>query len=213
MTGGYVWPRLPAAGAGQRVGLLGGSFNPPHEGHVHISRLALARFGLDFVWWLVTPGNPLKNRGELGSLEARLEACRLVTRRMPRVRVTSVEADIGISRTRDTLRFLLARRPDLRFVWVMGADNMASFHRWHAWREIAEMVPIGVVDRPGSTLRAASSPFAARYRLARLPETRSRRLADAPPPAWAIVHGPRSDLSSSEIRRSGLWPRDRMENS
>ena len=206
MTSPYRWPRLPPAGDGQRVGLLGGSFNPPHAGHLHLSRLALMHFGLDQVWWLVTPGNPLKQSAELGSLEARLEACRALVGRDPRVRITSVEADIGVSRTRDTLRYLKARSRSLRFVWLMGADNLVTFHRWHAWQEIAAMVPIGVIDRPGATLGGMAGPFASRYGGERVSESDARLLPFLPAPAWALVHGPRSPLSSTEIRRSGLWP-------
>ncbi len=208
---GSIWPKLPPVGQGQSVGLLGGSFNPPHLGHVHISRLAMMRLGLDQVWWLVTPGNPLKDHGELGSLEARLAACRDLAALVPGIRVTSVEADIGLSRTRDTLRFLTRRCRGIRLVWLMGADNMASFHRWHAWQEIARMVPIGVIDRPGSTLKAASGAFASRFSAARLAESDARLLPAMTPPAWVVVHGPRSDLSSTEIRRAGLWPQNSSE--
>lgn len=208
MTAPYVWPKLPPAGQGQAIGLLGGSFNPPHPGHVHISRLATARLGLDHVWWLVTPGNPLKDRGELGSLGARLAACRKLAAGVPNIHVTSVEADIGLSRTRDTLRFLKSRCRGLRLVWLMGADNLATFHRWHAWREIAGMVPIAVVDRPGSTLKAASAPFFARYSAARLSESDASLLPSREPPAWVLLHGPRSDLSSTAIRQAGLWPQN-----
>ncbi len=126
-------PRLPPFAPGMRIGLLGGSFNPPHQGHTLITRLALTRLGLDRVWWLVTPGNPLKSKAELAALQARVEAARrLVAGR--RVAVTDIEAQIGARYTHDTLAWLTRRAPDVRFVWIMGADNLIQFHLWRHWR-------------------------------------------------------------------------------
>jgi nicotinate-nucleotide adenylyltransferase len=194
-----VWPILPPHGAGQRIGLLGGSFNPPHAGHRHISELALKRLRLDVVWWLVTPGNPLKDTAGLVPPRTRIEAARSIARH-PRIRVTAVEADVGLSRTRDTLVYLRRRCPSAHFVWLMGADNLASFHRWHAWQEIARLVPIAVFDRPGSTLSAAAGGAAVWLRRFRVDESDAPDLADRRPPAWVFLHGPRSRLSSTALR-------------
>jgi nicotinate-nucleotide adenylyltransferase len=194
--------RLPPFGPGQTIGLLGGSFNPPHDGHRLVSELALRRLGLDHVWWLASPGNPLKSHAELAELRLRLEASRKLARN-PRVAVSGLEDEIGSRFTYDTLRFLKRRAPGARFVWIMGADNLVQFHRWRHWREIADLVPILVVDRPGSTLRATSSRAAQALARWRRPERDSLRFARLQPPALMFLHGPRSDLSSTRLRREG----------
>ena len=192
-------PRLPPFAPGMRIGLLGGSFNPPHEGHALITRLALTRLGLDRVWWLVTPGNPLKSKAELAALQARVEAARrLVAGR--RVAVTDIEAQIGARYTHDTLAWLTRRAPEVRFVWIMGADNLIQFHLWRHWRAIADLTPIVVVDRPGSTLSAMSSRAAVALAPWRAAEGEARRFADLTPPALIFLHGPRSELSSTLLR-------------
>ena len=154
-----AWPPLPGTEPGMRIGLYGGSFNPPHAGHLHVSRIALRALDLDRLWWLVTPGNPLKSHAELQGLDQRIAAARGLAR-IPAIEVLSIEADIGVSRSLDTLAWLKRRLPLVHFVWVMGADNLAGFHRWHGWRQIAATVPICVVDRPGFTLPALASPAA-----------------------------------------------------
>lgn len=196
-----LWPALPPHGSGQRIGLLGGSFNPAHGGHRMISELALRRLRLDLVWWLVTPGNPLKDAAGLKPLAERIENARLLADH-PRIRVTAIEADVGTSRTRDTLRYLKRRCPVTRFVWVMGADNLANFDRWHAWQEIAAMIPIAVIDRPGNTLTAVAGRAAAWLAPYRIDESDAATLADRDPPAWIFLHGQRSPLSSTELRRT-----------
>ncbi|MBV9079002.1 MAG: nicotinate-nucleotide adenylyltransferase [Methylobacteriaceae bacterium] len=193
--------RLPPAAPGLRIGLYGGSFNPPHPGHRHVALTALRRLRLDRVWWIVTPGNPLKDVRELASEEKRLAATRAVAKH-PRFAVTGFEAELGVVYTVETLRFLLLRRPDLRFVWIMGADSLASFHRWRHWREMASLVPIAIVDRPGWTLRAATSRAAEALARARVPERDATLLPDLPAPAWTLLHGPRSNLSSTVLRRT-----------
>ena len=193
-------PRLPPFQPGMRVGLLGGSFNPPHEGHALVTRLALTRLGLDRVWWLVTPGNPLKSPAELAALQARVEAARRLVAG-PRVAVTDIEARIGARYTYDTLAWITRRAPKVRFVWIMGADNLRQFHLWRHWRAIAGLTPIAVVDRPGSTLRAMSSRAAIALGRWRAPESGAARFVDRPPPAFLFLHGPRSDSSSTVLRR------------
>ncbi|GEM91542.1 nicotinate-nucleotide adenylyltransferase [Cereibacter sphaeroides] len=194
------WPR---AEAGMVVGLLGGSFDPPHPGHVHITREALKRFGLDRVWWLVSPGNPLKPRPPAPLARRLAEARRLM--RHPRVAVTGLEAEIGTRFTAETLAVLQRRYPGVRFVWLMGADNLAQFHRWERWRAIMESVPVGVLARPGAGLRARTSPAARRYASALLPEAEAARLGRSAAPAWCFVNLPMMDLSSTEIRATGRW--------
>lgn len=192
-------PALPRHSRGMRIGLFGGSFNPPHAGHRLASLIALKRLGLDRVWWIVTPGNPLKDNHGLPSLAARMAAARAVAAD-PRIDVTGFEAGIGTRYTYDTIAYLKRRCPGVRFVWIMGADNLAGFHRWQRWRDIAALVPLAIVDRPGSTLRAARARAAVALGAGRLDEAEGRRLPLAKPPAWLFLHGPRSALSSTALR-------------
>ena len=195
-------PRLPPFRRGMRIGLLGGSFNPPHQGHALVTRMAVTRLRLDRVWWLVTPGNPLKSQADLAALQARVEAARHLIE-SPRVAVTDIETHIGARYTYDTLAWLMRRAAGVRFVWIMGADNLRQFHLWRHWRDIADLVPIAVVDRPGSTLRAMSSRAAVALNRWRVPEAEAARFADRRPPAFLFLHGPRSELSSTVLRRRG----------
>lgn len=196
-------PHGPIAFAGQRIGLLGGSFNPPHAGHLHITRWALRSFGLDQVWWLVTPGNPLKAQAP-ASLPRRMAAARALAWD-PRVRVTDVEVRLGTRFTAETLARLKQHYPGVRFLWLMGADNLISFHRWDRWQDIMEMVPVGVLGRPGQQVAAGLAPAARRFANARAEPGAACRLADMSPPAWTLLSGPMVDLSSSEIRARGGW--------
>jgi nicotinate-nucleotide adenylyltransferase len=194
----------PQARAGMAVGLLGGSFDPPHAGHVHITREAMKRFGLDRVWWLVSPGNPLKVRGP-APLDLRIAAARRVLAD-PRVVVTGLEAQLGTRATVDTLGALMPRYPGVRFVWLMGADNLAGFHRWERWQDILRMVPVGVIARPGSRTTARNAPAVQRIERFRLPVAQARLLPWADPPAWCFVNVPMVAISSTELRRAGAWP-------
>lgn len=196
---------LPLAYPGQRVGLLGGSFDPPHWGHAHITRRALRRFGLDQVWWVVSPGNPLKPDAP-AALARRLAACGEVIDH-PRVRVTDIEARLGTRYTADTLARLTALYPGVRFVWLMGADNLASFHRWEHWRSIIEGVPVGVLSRPGAQIAAGLSPAARAYARYRLPVEAARLLPGARAPAWVLLSGPMVEASSTALRQAGRWRR------
>lgn len=196
---------LPVAQPGQAIGLLGGSFDPAHAGHAHITREALKRFGLDRVWWLVSPGNPLKPEGP-APLAQRMAAARALMRH-PRVTVSDIEARLGTRYTAETLGALRARYPGVRFVWLMGADNLAQFHLWERWQEIAESVPVGVIARPGSRASARMAKAAGRYWRWRLPQEASRLLPRMAPPAWCFVNVPMSGLSSSAIRAGGGWSR------
>lgn len=193
----------PQARAGQVVGLLGGSFDPPHGGHVHISRAALTRFDLDRLWWLVSPGNPLKSRGP-APLERRIAAARDIIQH-PRVEVTGIEARLGTRYTAETLALLRRRYSGVRFVWIMGADNLAQFHFWQDWDDIMATVPVGVLARPGQRISARMSPAARRYRDWRVPARASRLLGRLDAPAWCFVNVPMTDLSSTAIRAKGDW--------
>lgn len=192
---------LPYARPGQVIGLLGGSFDPPHAGHLHISREALKRFDLDRLWWLVSPGNPLKRQGP-APLDARMAAARAMVDH-PRIVVTDFEAQAGTRYTAETLAALMQAYPGVRFVWLMGADNLAQFHLWQDWRSIIETVPVGVLARPGQRISARMSPAARIYRHARIPSTAARSLGHALAPAWCFVNVPMMDISSTRLRAEG----------
>jgi nicotinate-nucleotide adenylyltransferase len=182
-----------------RIGLFGGTFDPPHQAHLAASLLALKRLKLDSVWWLVTPGNPLKNTRGLAPLELRIGAARALTHH-PRVHVTGLEAVIKTRYTYDTMKWLIAHCPRVRFVWIMGADNLRSFHRWQKWRGIAKLMPFVVVDRLGPSLYATASPASQAFAHARIAEPAAVSLPDRKPPAWAFLHGLKSPLSSTALR-------------
>ena len=186
---------------GQRIGIMGGSFNPPHAGHRIAAEAAMKRLGLDQLWWLITPGNPLKSRDGLSEVNGRLRLVRQFAVG-PKMKVTSFERELGTSFTAATLAFLKRRHPGVRFVWVMGADNLAFFDRWQHWRSIADLMPIAVVDRPGWRLRGLSSPASLALSRWRLPESEARSLADRKPPAWVLLTIRLSDLSSTALRNA-----------
>jgi nicotinate-nucleotide adenylyltransferase len=191
---------LPPHTPGLRIGLFGGSFNPPHAAHRAVSLLALKKLGLDRVWWLVTPGNPLKDTAGLPSLEERIKAAEAVADH-PRIAVTGFESVIGTKYSADTIAWLLNECPGVHFVWIMGADNLKTFHRWKNWRQIFMSMPIAVVDRGGLSLSATSGAAAQAFARARLPEIKARSLALHQPPAWVYLHGIKSELSSTALRQ------------
>ena len=193
----------PLAFAGQRIGLLGGSFDPPHAGHMHITDWALRAIGLDSVWWLVSPGNPLKTNGP-ADIDRRVAACRAVIDR-PRVAVTDIERHLGSPFTANTLLHLGLRYPGVRFVWLMGADNLAVFHHWQGWRWIMQTVPIAVFARPGQQLRAGLSPAARLFAESRLPPQAAHLLGRDEAARWALLPGPMAAQSSTAIRARGDW--------
>jgi nicotinate-nucleotide adenylyltransferase len=190
---------LPPHAPGLKIGLFGGTFDPPHQAHLAASLLAMKRLSLDRIWWLVTPGNPLKDTRHLETLERRMAAVRELTRH-PRIDVSALEAQIGTRYTYDTISYILSRCRNVRFVWIMGADNLRSFHRWQKWRAIADMIPIAVVDRLGPSLYAGASVAGQALMGARIPEREARSLADRTPPAWVFLHGLKSPLSSTALR-------------
>lgn len=196
---GTVRARLPLAAPGQRIGLVGGSFNPPHAAHRLISQTAIRRLGLDRVWWIVTPGNPLKGRTRLLPLGERLVRARHLAADQ-RITVTAFEQDLPTAFTAATLAFLTARYPATRFVWLMGADCLVEFHRWQHWREVFARMPIAVIDRPGLHLHALAAPAARAFAARRLPEGQARLLPGGRPPRWVFLTGRLSPLSSTAIR-------------
>jgi nicotinate-nucleotide adenylyltransferase len=194
----WVKPPGPIA-PGLRIGLFGGSFNPAHAGHLHVSETAFKRLGLDYVWWLVSPQNPLKPVQGMAPFAERLAQARAVARN-PRIRVTGLEADLGTRYTRDTVKAVKMRFPAVRFVWLMGSDNLEQFARWRDWSSIAAMLPVAVIMRPGSELAPLLSKAGQRYRRARLPA--GPNIACATPPALAVVDAPRSKMSATDIRKA-----------
>lgn len=194
---------LPFATKGQVIGLLGGSFDPAHEGHAHITREALKRFGLNRVWWLLSPGNPLKERGP-APMQARMERALSVIDD-PRVEITDIEAQLGTRYTAETLSALGQTYPGVRFVWLMGADNLAQFHLWQDWQQIMQTVPVGVLARPGQRISARMSRAARLYAPYRIAGRNSQLLAHAAAPAWCFVNVPMVDVSSTALRAAGGW--------
>lgn len=197
--------RYPYARTGQVIGLLGGSFDPAHEGHVHVTREALKRFGLSQVWWLVSPGNPLKAAGP-APMDVRLTRARSIMQH-PRVVVTGLEAKLGTRYTAETLSALQSFYPGVIFVWLMGADNLAQLHLWQDWRWIMESVHVGVLARPGGRMAALTGPAARVYRPFRVKGRQSQALVQSALPAWSFVNVPMIDQSSSAIRAAGQWLR------
>jgi nicotinate-nucleotide adenylyltransferase len=192
---------------GMRVGLYGGSFNPVHDGHLHVAETARRRLRLDRVIWLVSPQNPLKARGETASLEDRLAGVRAMTQgRGPGMIVSAAETALGSTYTIDTLRALKARHPGVKFVWIMGADSLASFHRWKGWVEIMREAPVAVVSRPWISLKSRFSPAATRFARFRRPSQMAIRLADTRPPAWIFLFGRFNFQSSTALRARRARP-------
>jgi nicotinate-nucleotide adenylyltransferase len=191
--------RMPHAERGMIVGLFGGSFNPPHQGHALVAEIAIKRLALDQLWWMVTPGNPLKSRRELLPLAERIALSERLARH-PAIKVTAFERNFGTNFTANTLARVKASNPHVHFIWIMGADSLKTFHHWQRWQDIARTFPIAVIDRPGSTLSFLSSKMTKTFGFARIDEDDSRALWRKPAPAWTFIHGPRSRLSSTAIR-------------
>lgn len=195
--------RLPVFHAGMRIGLFGGSFDPPHAGHEQVSLVALRALALDQVWWLVSPQNPLKAHTPSGNLSERIAAARALVSD-PRIRVTGIEATLGTTYTAETISKLKPRLRGVHLVWMMGADNLATFHHWRDWRGIASMLPIAVFNRPGTALRALSSPAARTLAQYRREARNAATLPGSQPPAWVFLPSPHVPISSTELRARGV---------
>ena len=205
--------RVPAAGRprvlrlgfdlkpGMRVGLFGGSFNPAHVGHAHVAETALRRLALDRVIWLVSPQNPLKPTHETAALTRRVYGA-LRFAQGPSMIVSDAETRIGSFYTIDTLRVLKARFPGVCFVWIMGADSLASFHRWRGWTQIMRETPVAVIARPGTAIASRFSPAARRFGFARIPSSAGSTLACRKPPSWVYLRAPLNFTSSTALRRA-----------
>ncbi|GGE35454.1 putative nicotinate-nucleotide adenylyltransferase [Primorskyibacter flagellatus] len=204
-TTGPMRDDMPRATPSQVIGLLGGSFDPAHDGHVHLTREAIKRFGLTYVWWLVSPGNPLKSR-QPATMEARIARAR-DEMRDPRVTVTGIEEQLGTRYTAETLAALSRLYPGVRFVWLMGADNLTQLDQWQDWHWIMENIPVGVLARPGYRISACTSKAARLYARYRLPANASRLLGRSGAPAWCFVNMPMMPHSSTQIRKDGAWTR------
>ena len=200
--------KAPAFGEGQRIGLFGGSFNPAHYGHYRVALYALKRLELDWVWWLVSPQNPLKDPAETAAYAARLDCTRALARH-PRFVVSDIERQMGARTTAETLRGLAPLLRRGHFVWIMGADSFANLHRWHDWLEIAETLPLAVLARPGFSLRALGGPAATRFSEAQVPCERAPQLVTQRPPAWCFIPMPLRPESSTAIRRQSRAPLER----
>jgi nicotinate-nucleotide adenylyltransferase len=188
---------------GMSVGLFGGSFNPAHDGHAHVAETALRRLGLDRVVWLVSPQNPLKDVRDSAPLAERMASARhaaTLAASGPSMIVSDVETRIGTQWTIDTLRALVARHPGVNFVWLMGSDNLAGFHRWRGWTDIMRLMPMAVIARPGSLLDSRTAPAAARFADARVPAQKARLLSSLAAPAWTYLTAPLNPRSSTALR-------------
>ncbi|MFZ5610124.1 MAG: nicotinate-nucleotide adenylyltransferase [Pseudomonadota bacterium] len=192
---------------GRTVGLYGGSFNPAHAGHRHVSLTALKALGLDALWWLVSPGNPLKAERDMAPLAQRLAQAQAIARH-PRFFVTDVEQALGSVYSAHSVAALRRRHPRTRFVWIMGADNLADFHHWRDWEKIFKSLPIAVIDRPGYAFCALAAPAARHFQRWRAPAGRARALAAMDPPAWVFLRIPRHRASATVLRQAaaGDWP-------
>lgn len=193
--------RPPPFGDGQRIGLFGGSFNPAHRGHYMVALHALRALRLDWVWWLVSPQNPLKDPAETGEYAARLATARQVACH-PRFIVTDLEKRMGTRTTAETLHRLAPVLRRGHFVWIMGADSFANLHRWNDWLDIPATLPLAIMARPGYSLRALGGPAASRFDAAQVPRFMAPRLVTMAPPAWAFIPMPLRKESSTAIRRA-----------
>jgi len=189
----------------RRVGLLGGSFNPAHSGHLHVSREALKRLGLDEVWWLVAPQNPLKSARGMAPFDARLAGAKRLARD-PHIRVLDLERRLGTRYTVDTVTALRRLFPKIRFVWLMGADNLGQIRHWQRWTRIFAALPIAVFARPTYCFNGLAGLAAKRYTRQRVGPHAARGLADAEPPAWMFLPV-KLDVSSATEIRSNARPR------
>ena len=189
---------------GLTIGLLGGSFDPPHEGHTHISKTAIKIFNLSKLWWLVSPGNPIKDKMP-SNINHRVQAAKKIMEH-PSVIITDIEKKLQTKFTFQSLIKIKKLYPGTRFVWIMGADNLINFHHWENWDWIMKNIPIGVMARPREQIKAGLSTAATRFKKYRLPKEKSLLLPHLPPPVWTLVTGSMKNISSTKLRVKGHWP-------
>ena len=197
----WITSSREAVSSNQKIGLLGGSFNPAHDGHLSISKIALQRLGLDQIWWIVSPRNPLKEYDFLYDFEERVFSARKIIN-TSNISISKLELNAQIQYTIGTLEYLRARYNSSRFVWIMGADNLNQFHLWREWEKIVTLMPIAIIDRPSSSLNVTSSVFANKYRGYRVDEADSNQLIYYKKPAWVFMHSKLNYQSSSQLRNS-----------
>ena len=191
---------LPPSSTRARIGLFGGSFDPPHSGHLHVAETAMKRLGLDQVWWFPTPGNPLKEAPS--DYAARFEAVKDLTRHHRKFRVSNVEKQLNLRYTIDLVRLLKQRCREAQLVWIMGGDSLMTFHYWKDWRALTDLVPIAVVARPGFEIAAQSSPFAKALKHGRVRDEAGRVLLAQKTPAWVYLPAPLNSISSTQLRKN-----------
>ncbi|MEM7327439.1 MAG: nicotinate (nicotinamide) nucleotide adenylyltransferase [Pseudomonadota bacterium] len=191
---------LPPSSTRARIGLFGGSFDPPHRGHLHVAQTAMQRLGLDQVWWFPTPGNPLKEAPS--DYTARLQAVEDLTQHHRRFRVSAVEKELNLRYTVDLVKQLRQHCRQAQLVWIIGGDSLMTFHFWKDWRALTEMIPVAVVARPGFERAARNSPFAKLLHRQRLPDQAARILPQQDSPAWVYLPAPLEPISSTALRRA-----------
>lgn len=192
---------MPPIEKGRVIGLFGGSFNPAHEGHVLVAKTALKRLGLDQLWWMVSPGNPLKDNSNLPSVKERLHYAKQLIQ-SPKIFFTGFEEKIKSFRSLDTVSYILSHNKGAYFVFIMGSDNLANFHLWYKWEEIITLIPLAIVNRPTALYASVMSPFAKKYQAFRLKEKKAKQLPFYKTPVWCYIHGNLSDQSSTKIREN-----------
>ncbi|GIR68376.1 MAG: putative nicotinate-nucleotide adenylyltransferase [Hyphomicrobiales bacterium] len=197
----WITSSRQAVCSSQKIGLLGGSFNPAHHGHLSISKIALRRLGLNQIWWIVSPRNPLKEYDFLYDFEERVFSARKIIN-TNNISISKLELNAQIKYTIGTLEYLRTRYHRSRFVWIMGADNLNQFHLWKEWEKIIRLMPIAIIDRPSSSLNVTSSVFANKYRAYRVDEADSSQLIYYKKPAWVFMHTKLNYQSSSQLRNS-----------
>jgi len=195
--------RLPAFTQGQRIGLFGGSFNPAHAGHLEISLCALSRLGLDAVWWLVSPQNPLKSKQDMAPFDLRMAGAKKMATD-PRIFVSDLEKKLVTSYTVDSLNKITELAPDTCFIWLMGADNLTQFSKWKDWKEIGKIVAFAIFDRPSYSSAVETSEAAVFFRDDQIPEDRAHELSTETLPAWTFIREVQNEISSSDIRHKKL---------
>ena len=197
----WITSSREAISSSQRIGLLGGSFNPAHEGHLNISKIALQRLGLDQIWWIMSPRNPLKKYDFLYDFEERVFSAKKIIN-TANISISKLELNAQIQYTIGTLEYLKTRYNRSKFAWIMGADNLNQFHLWREWEKIVRLIPIAIIDRPSSSLNVTSSVFANKYREYRVDEADSNQLIYYKKPAWVFIHTKLNYQSSSQLRNS-----------